>query len=314
MLKYADGFNAVDHFPNYFSTLHKLNTTASIQSFLDDGMLCIAPISYTLNKATIPHLKNYLTSKGLKCSGKKAEIVKRILENADTIELEQVFSERYYILTEYGKQILEANLTDSEYFDRFEPIIKGFSQTYEYVQKKQYKAAEQYMAKNGHSFVESHSEYQAYDKFFDYPLSIPDGITTVEYKAYIILYYMYGMRTESAIKDFKKKTNIDLSFSEMRKHLRIVQSLDELITAKQVAHNMRHGSFKYEYTIKTCNDEKVCESCQILSNKSFNVEKAIIGVNFPPLNACTCDYCRCLALFELIEKPKLSFPFFKSKK
>lgn len=300
LLKYTDGFNAKDSFPNYFSTVHKLNATSTVQKFRNDGLITIAPISYSLGKCTVPELKAFLAEKGIKPKGSKAVIIQYIIDTFDVSELECYFPERYYIITETGQKMLDDNLATEDYSDRFEPILKGFSDAYGYVKARQYDKAAQCLKSNGHSCVGNHSDNKVYDDFFSYSLVPPTEMDEHGYKAYIILYHLYGVRTESAVKDFKKRTGIEIPFATIHKHLRIVRAIDDLIVARNLSSSIKHSPVRYKYSIKSCKDESVCSYCKNLSGKLFDVSEAVIGVNFPPLNGCKSEYCRCFASFDLV--------------
>lgn len=99
----------------------------------------------------------------------------------------------------------------------------------------------------------------------------------------------------------------------MHKHLRLIRVIDDLIGQKDIAANTK-SSFTVEYTIQTMKDEKVCAYCQSMNGKVFSPDKAIIGVNYPPFDKCTCDFCRCWAFHELVERKSKMFSFLEKFK
>ena len=115
LLQYTEGFNSQDRFPNYFLTIHSLDANRTIQKFFNDGLISIAPITFTLEKHTIPELKELLSTKGLSTKGNKKTLIQFIVDNIDCKELENYFSDRYYVLTEKGRLLLENNLSPEEY-------------------------------------------------------------------------------------------------------------------------------------------------------------------------------------------------------
>ena len=306
LLKYANGFNIKNTFPNYFSTLHHLDVPETVEKLISDGLLSIAPVSYSISQCTISALKAFLANKNVKAKGNKAEIVQYIIEHYETAELETFFPERYYVLTENGHQLLGSCLAVEEYTDRFEPILTGFSDAYVLIKAKKYQAAQQCLEKFGHNCVTNHSDNKVYDDFFKYGISFPKEMSEIDYKTYIILYYMYGLRSESVYKDFKKRTGIDIPRSQLHKHLRIVQSIDEVISRSHISLKSNFSSLRCRYTIKALNDEHVCEHCKSLNGHSFEYKDAVIGITYPPFNECKSEFCRCLALFELVEKVETS--------
>lgn len=58
-------------------------------------------------KAT--ELKDFLKAQGLKVSGKRDELVSRILAEADLAAVQSAFPNRTYVLTDKGRRVLEAN-------------------------------------------------------------------------------------------------------------------------------------------------------------------------------------------------------------
>lgn len=78
-----------------------------LQSMLNRGFLQVGDLqsAIALENATV--LKEELKKHGLKVSGKKAELVKRLMAEISQDELNSRFSKRTYQLTELGKQALE---------------------------------------------------------------------------------------------------------------------------------------------------------------------------------------------------------------
>lgn len=81
---------------------------------------------------------------------------------------------------------------------------------------------------------------------------------------------------------------------------RYAKSYEELQSLQKLNSN-KHITFVY--TIRTMDDNAVCEHCAALEGKRFNITDAVIGVNYPPFKNCKCDYCRCFASshIEIIE-------------
>ena len=96
-----------DELPSYVQyDLEITNTVAYINELIEDEML--EPASYydMLGMLTVPDLKNILSEKGLKKSGKKDELIKRIIENSPNGSL-KIFSDMYYVLSEKGEKFVE---------------------------------------------------------------------------------------------------------------------------------------------------------------------------------------------------------------
>ena len=71
--------------------------------------------------------------------------------------------------------------------------------------------------------------------------------------------------------------------------------------AEETLIRLKNSSIRWVYTFKTANDSAVCDCCKTLEGKTFNIEDAIVGVNYPPLKGCTCDFCRCYASHDVAD-------------
>lgn len=83
-------------FSNYQNTISDLKK---------DGYLKDDDHSFFLEEMTIPDLKKILIDKSLTTSGKKKDLIKRILENTSSKERASICSDQYYVLTEKGLEI-----------------------------------------------------------------------------------------------------------------------------------------------------------------------------------------------------------------
>jgi hypothetical protein len=78
-----------------------------LRSLLDRGFLQIGNLQSTIEKETATVLKEELKKYGLKVSGKKDELVQRLMTEIPHEELNTRFTKRTYQLTELGKQALD---------------------------------------------------------------------------------------------------------------------------------------------------------------------------------------------------------------
>lgn len=160
--------------------------------------------------------------------------------------------------------------------------------------------SKKHFKKNGHKSAINHSESKVYTDFLNYKTIFPTlPISEYEIKCYMVLYYMYGVRTEFIVKDFKQRTGITLERELVHKSLKIIRAIDDLLMAFKLSDGLEGSTLKYMYTIESCKDEQVCEYCEQFQLKEFDVKEAVIGENYPPFNKCTCNYCRCFAVFNL---------------
>ena len=78
-----------------------------IASLYKKGYFRKGTIAETIKLSTVPILKELLRKRDLKVSGKKDDLIKRIVENIPEDELELIFSEHPYKLTTKGEEILK---------------------------------------------------------------------------------------------------------------------------------------------------------------------------------------------------------------
>ena len=94
--------------PSYYSeNLFGQNTMATLDKFLTKGYLKVSSVDKNMSLCTVQDLKAVLAEHELKTSGKKQELIQRLLENLSTDELKELFPVGVYQLTEKGAKELE---------------------------------------------------------------------------------------------------------------------------------------------------------------------------------------------------------------
>lgn len=183
---------------------------------------------------------------------------------------------------------------------RLDTALNGFDKALNYIEKGKFANAEKEIMKFGYKPAINHSQYKAYRDFFDYKISFGNiPLSDKEVKSYILLYFIYGVRADSAIRDFEDRTHVALDADTMFKGFKIIRALDDLIMARKLSNGLDGSELKYVYRVESCKDERTCEYCKEMQSKEFDVRDAIIGVNYPPFNKCKCGHCRCFAAFNL---------------
>lgn len=95
--------------PGYYAdSAFGRNVRPALRRLLNGGYLDLAGIERSINLKTVPELKTILSEHGLKPSGKKAELVNRLMSNLSNQELEFLFPTRVYEITPKGEHALEA--------------------------------------------------------------------------------------------------------------------------------------------------------------------------------------------------------------
>ncbi|MBQ2915234.1 MAG: hypothetical protein IJE51_00435 [Clostridia bacterium] len=300
LLKYADGHNKNNSFPGYFTYNHQLDVVAVINKSLEDGLLETASTEFVLNKSAVSQLKEFAAQYGIKYKSPKSAFIEIILNNVDEQEIRKAFSDEYYVLSAAGQALVAEQLTDDDFENRYSPVLKGFDEALLLVKKKKYAQAEQILTANGHAPAINHTSYKSYDLFFKHKVRLPlVPLDDATLKSYMLLYYLYGTRAETASKDFKTRTNLELPISVIHKCFKIIRAIDDLIVAKETAKKFKGSDLVYTYTIRSCKDERVCSACSDMEGKSFNSLDAAIGYNYPPFDKCNCEVCRCFASFDI---------------
>ena len=111
MLDYANTYSIHEnHFQNFWKWEYSvLEPQKILDSLFDRGFICIEDINSTLHRLSVVRLKDILKKFNGKTTGKKDELISRILEIYNEEELETELSERNYALTELGKTELAEN-------------------------------------------------------------------------------------------------------------------------------------------------------------------------------------------------------------
>lgn len=69
--------------------------------------VCVGGIAQALANAKVPELKEACKTLGLRTTGKKSELIERLSEHEEELDSRGMFQDRYYALTESGRQALE---------------------------------------------------------------------------------------------------------------------------------------------------------------------------------------------------------------
>lgn len=113
LLHYATGYTfGQKKYQNFWYYRYLIpNVQSALHSLLERGFLTIGSFEDQIEKSSANNLKALLKTKGLRVSGKKNELVSRVIENFDPSEVNIDKSRMYYALTELGK----SELTENQY-------------------------------------------------------------------------------------------------------------------------------------------------------------------------------------------------------
>lgn len=101
----------VASYPSYFSDRYFIKNAAEIhKDWIDSGILAPPKIDEILKYKTVVELKEILKKNNLKVSGKKSELIDRILENnAFSVDAQNENNDPIYAISEAGRAILNNN-------------------------------------------------------------------------------------------------------------------------------------------------------------------------------------------------------------
>ena len=93
--------------PYYSDNAFGRNVAPALQRLLDGGYLEICGVEERIKLNTIPELKAVLADREIKTSGKKGELVQRVLDNFMPDEIEEMFPVGFYKITDKGRNALK---------------------------------------------------------------------------------------------------------------------------------------------------------------------------------------------------------------
>lgn len=88
--------------PDYFEYRYGINPSESIARLIEGGFIMVGGAIDSVVLLNAASIKRILKEKGLPVSGKKQDLVDRLLQNVEASELEQLISLRRYIATPSG--------------------------------------------------------------------------------------------------------------------------------------------------------------------------------------------------------------------
>lgn len=109
LLDYSQGFSTTQEHHKFWEHKYNINVPTRLRHLVDRGFLRIGDRSLTLHGRTARELKEALRAHGMRVSGRKAELVDRLLANVPETDIDKVFPERRYALTDLGKVAVSEN-------------------------------------------------------------------------------------------------------------------------------------------------------------------------------------------------------------
>ena len=279
-LKYLSNHDTdIGTFKKHFAYEYNLDYKSTVNTLIENNYMCIGSAKESLIVNTTSNLKFFLKLKGLSISGKKEDLIKRILEQ--TTDYDTYFKKRIFILTEKGQNIINEYETAI-----LNDIKKKVADTIFYIKNGQF---QQLVPLYQTSADKKNPLSIGYDK----DNIIKDACAIDEWRKMshdnereltiaIILIMCGYVHGNNSI--FKGLGYSDVSESEIYTISTSIHSLRQIAECKEL------GIKKYE--ILSCGDERVCDKCSKHNGKKYFVNKAILGKTAPPF----CEECRCVIL------------------
>lgn len=93
-------------FPDYFEYRYGVNPIESIERLKEKGCIVIGNVFDSLGTINAPTIKHILKDKGLKVTGKKQDLIQRLLENVSEEDLSDYIQTRLYLPTSNGLDLI----------------------------------------------------------------------------------------------------------------------------------------------------------------------------------------------------------------
>lgn len=101
-----NNFTTESVMPDYFEYRYGINPDESLKRLMDGGFILLGGVMDTLDLLNAPTIKRILKTKGLPVSGKKQDLVDRLVAHVSEDELSSLIPLRRYVATPSGLHIL----------------------------------------------------------------------------------------------------------------------------------------------------------------------------------------------------------------
>lgn len=109
-LAMTNGNNILKKFPAYYENLYHSNPKLLLENALENNFLIKKnEFEKSINKLKVIELKEILNESNLANSGKKTELIQRIINEVPKSKLTKLFPDEYYCLTENGELFINEN-------------------------------------------------------------------------------------------------------------------------------------------------------------------------------------------------------------
>lgn len=251
-----------------------------IERHIKEGFLCLSSLEYDLSGFPVPNLKAFLSAHNLKTSGKKADLVFRIVNNISENDVRTFAPDSYYLLTPEGKAAKE-EWQEAERLARQEEQAERQQQR----TAKMESYARLIASKNFKAVVELMRPENTISSSLDVcPEAIYrclQDLDAFEYKNILaaVDYAILGSDLRGVVDDMAY----------------LGYPMDEKMVWRVIAGTRSYVDILHiqiwstKYQIHSRDGKFHCDHCQSFNEKIFAVDEAKIGVTAPPF----CDACHC---------------------
>lgn len=284
-LKYLSGHDTdLSTFSQQFKHHYDLDYNKTVDKLLHGGYARIGTAAESLSVNKLPELKSFLSAKGLPVSGKKEDLISRIL--SQTSDYETYFPKRIFVLTEKGQDFIQQyekeriNTLKNKVTDTISYIRSGHFDSliplYEAEPDPRYSISLGYDKNSILADAYAINQYRNMGHDTDRELSL------------CIVSAMFHSTFKGIEKTMKEIGYQDIDNAEIHTAFTSICSLRSLL-------DFRYAGIK-KYTVSTSGDGRVCAKCAKHDGKTYLVSNAELGKNAPPF----CPECRCciLAVFD----------------
>lgn len=288
--------------PDWYEAL-KEHSLGAIQRFIEEGYLVRPDISTLMNyKLIIPELKKLCADRGLPVSGKKTDLINRLI-TTDEPGMQRELSELKVVMcSEKGKLLAQAYLEmRKQEREEAEKLVMDYLRKREFLQAgtsvAKYEANQVFPRGLGidwrkESLFPNPRNTYILKSIFEETPTVAKGVNQQELEQFRLAagsMQLWGSDAEAkrlleGVESISSKCD-NLSFARM-----LWQSAVNKYDLKEYRDLARAtGNKNYKIEILTCNDEHVCDACKRLAKKKY----PLFG-DVPELPNPDCSHnCRC---------------------
>lgn len=260
------------------------STEKAIERFLREGTLVPVSTDQALDHGfTVPQLKELLRERGLKVSGRKSELIARLIEADPTGAAEIAAKLNLIHCSELGRDIAERYLAERE-----KERIRVWQQVRELLKAREFVQASKLVA-----------DYEARQVFprglnIDWRDHDPSRDVAILKAIFATRPRGLGPISDKALEEFRMYAALDYLWGT-NEYSQTIDAVSMILSSAQATVNMADlgDSGARFIEIRTANDDLVCPACRALEGRRFPIDEA----PSLPYERCTSEFgCRCWAV------------------